>query len=324
MSAGFLGKSMSVTRFSVIIPGGEPDFERARFFAIEPGSEVRERIGLLPFDLDSEWKIGSDRYAFRLRVDKIRPDPTSVKERLRELIKTEMSETGKPFVGARTRKKLRELAEAEAVIGVPPKATITEAVIDGSTLYVASTSKGQLGMILSLLRQCGIEADFRAPWLDADAGPVESDIIVPTHPAESVLGCFFARKLIEEPDVLVEPEAGAAKLATREGRVTLAGAVLNDLYRYLEDGAEILSVKIHIPFEVDGAASAVLAKGNVQCRLEALSYRLGGVKLELPPAGTHWTEQIDQRLEQIGGVFAGLDAKYNKLKGEFHGKADAE
>jgi len=114
-----------------------------------------------------------------------------------------------------------------------------------------------------------------------------------------VLGCRFLRVLLEEPDVMVEPETGSVRLATREARVTLAGAVLNELFRYLEEGAEILSAKIHV--------------GTIPLRFDALSYRLSGLKLE-PVKNEHWTIDLDQRLEQIAGIFEILDTKYAALK----------
>jgi hypothetical protein len=126
-----------------------------------------------------------------------------------------------------------------------------------------------------------------------------SDVVIPKEPGQSVLGCRFLRALLEESDVMVEPETGSVRLATREARVTLAGAVLNELFHYLEEGAEILSAKIHV--------------GAVPMRFDALSYRLNGLKLE-PVKSEHWTMDLDQRLEQIAGVFETLDGKYLALK----------
>jgi hypothetical protein len=297
---GLLSGTVAVTRFNVVVPPEGPDFERARFWEIEPGSEVRERMGFVPFELDAPYEAAQGRYVFRVRVDRIRPDATAVKERLRELIKTETEATGKTFVGSKTRKKLRELAEGELASRQAPRTKIIEAVIDGSILYVASTAKTWLGTVLTLLRQAGVEGDFKAPWLDtAPETDERSDVVIPKEPGESVLGCRFLRALLDESDVMVEPETGSVRLATREARVTLAGAVLHDLVRYLEEGAEILSAKIHV--------------GPVMMRFDALSYRLNGMKLE-PVKNEHWTIDLDQRLEQIAAIFETLDGKYAALK----------
>ncbi len=297
---GLLSATVAVTRFNVVVPPEGPDFERARFWEIEPGSEVRERMGFVPFELDAPWEVGQGRYVFRMRIDRIRPDATAVKERLRELIRGEMEATGKTFVGPKTRKKLRDLAEAESAMRQAPRTKIVECCIDGPILYVASTAKTYLGTVVTLLRQAGVEGDFKAPWLDeAPEAEEMSDVVIPKEPGQSVLGCRFLRALLEESDVMVEPEAGSVRLATREARVSLAGAVLNELYRYLEEGAEILSAKIHV--------------GAVPLRFDALSYRLSGVKLE-PVKNEHWTIDVDQRLEQIAGVFETLDGKYAALK----------
>jgi hypothetical protein len=297
---GLLSGTVAVTRFNVAVPLEGPDFERARFWEIEPGSEVRERIGFVPFDLDAPYEVAKGRYAFRVRIDRVRPDATAVKERLKELLKTEMESTGKSFVGAKTRRKLRELAEAESALRQAPRIRILECCIDGPLLYVGSTAKTHLGTVLTLLRQAGVEGDFKAPWLDeAPEADERSDVVLPREPGQSVLGCRFLRALLEEPEVMVEPETGSVRLATREARVTLAGGVLRDLFRYLEEGAEILSAKIHL--------------GPVKLRFDALSYRLSGLKLE-PVRNEHWTLDLDQRLEQIAAVFALLDAKYAALK----------
>jgi hypothetical protein len=297
---GLLSATVAVTRFNVAVPPEGPDFERARFWEIEPGSEVRERMGFVPFELDAPWEVARGRYVFRLRIDRIRPDATAVKERLRELVKAEMEATGKTFVGPKTRKKLRDLAEAESAMRQAPRTRIVECCIDGPILYVLSTAKTYLGTVLALLRQAGVEGDFKAPWLDEAPETAEmSDVVIPKEPGQSVLGCRFLRALLEESDVMVEPETGSVRLATREARVTLAGAVLNELFRYLEEGAEILSAKIFV--------------GAIPFRFDALSYRLSGVKLE-PVKNEHWTIDVDQRLEQIAGVFETLDGKYAVLK----------
>jgi len=297
---GLLSGTVSVTRFTVAVPPEGPDFERARFWAIEPGSDVRERMGFVPFELAAPYEVGSRRWAFRVRIDRIRADATALKERVRELIRTEMEATGAPFVGAKTRKRLRELAEGELCARQAPRTRILECAIDGSLLYVASTAKAHLGSVLTLLRQAGVEADFKAPWLD-EAPEVDeaSDVVIPKEPGQSVLGCRFLRALLEEPEVMVEPETGSVRLATREAKVSLTGAVLHDLFRYLEEGAEILSAKLHL--------------GPVPLRFDALAYRLNGVRLE-PVKNEHWTVDLDQRLEQIAAVFTLLDEKYAALK----------
>jgi hypothetical protein len=297
---GILGGTVSVTRFNVAVPPEGPDFERARFWAIEPGSEVRERMGFVPYEAETPWEVGQGRWVFRVRVDTIRPDPTAVKERFKELMKLEMENTGRPFVGAKTRKNLRALAEAEDCARRAPRTKIVEGCIDRGVLYVASTAKSVLGLVTTLLRQAGAEADFKAPWLDeAPEADETSEIVLPKEPGQSILGCRFLKLLLEEPDVMVEPETGSVRLATREAKVTLSGAVLNDLFHYLEQGAEILSAKIHV--------------GTTPLRLDALSYRLNGLKLE-PVRNEHWTIDLDQRLEQIAAVFEALDGKYAALK----------
>lgn len=297
---GILNGTVSVTRFNVAVPAGGPDFERAAFHEIEAGSEVRERAGFVPFELDAPYEVAQGRFAFRVRIDRLRPDATAVRERVRELVRAEMEATGAPFVGAKGRRRLRELAEQELIRRQAPRTTIVECCIDGGLLYVGSTAKSWLGMVRTLLRQAGVATELKAPWLDeAPEADESSDIVIPAEPGESVLGCRFVKALLDEPEVMVEPEKGSVRLATREARITLTGGVLRELFRYLEEGAEILSAKLLL--------------GPTALRLDALSYRLQSVKLEAVKA-EHWTIELDQRLEQIAAVWEQLDAKYAALR----------
>jgi hypothetical protein len=304
---GILHGTVSVTRFNVAVPPEGPDFERAAFHEIEPESEVRERAGFVPFEIDAPYEVAKGRYAFRVRIDRLRPDATAVRERVRALVKVEMETTGAPFVGAKARKRLRELAEQELIRRQAPRTTILECCIDGSLLYVGSTAKSYLGMVLTLLRQAGVAAELKAPWLDeAPEADETSAIVMPREPGESVLGCRFLKALLDEPEVMVEPEKGSVRLATPEARITLTGGVLRELYHYLEAGAEILAAKILL--------------GPTALRFDALSYRLQSVTLEAVKA-EHWTLELDQRLEQIAAVWEQLDGKYAALRDRFSAAA---
>ena len=297
---GILNGTVSCTRFNAAVPPEGPDLDGVSFRAIEPGSEVRERMGFVPYELDAPWEVGARRWAFRVRIDRVKPDPTAVRERLKELVKTEMEQTGRPFVGGKTRKKLRELAEAELALRTPPRTTIVECALDGDLLYVGSAAKTVLGSVLALLRQAGVAAEPKAPWLD-EAPEVDelSDVVVPKEPGQSVLGCRFVKAVLDDPDVMIEPETGSVRLATREARVTLGGAVLRDVYRFIEEGAEILAAKLLV--------------GGVPVRFDALSYRMQGAKLE-PVKDEHWTIELDRRLEQIAALWELLDSKYASVK----------
>ena len=107
-------------------------------------------------------------------------------------------------ISPKTRKKLRDLAEAESAMRQAPRTQIVECCIDGAILYVASTAKTYLGTVMAMLRHAGVEGDFKAPWLDeAPEADEMSDVVIPKEPGESVLGCRFLRALLEESDVIV-------------------------------------------------------------------------------------------------------------------------
>lgn len=292
---GLLSGSISVTRFNVAPFSEEPEFEEARFFEIEPGSEVREQVGFVPMEPDAPYTVGHGRYAFRVRIDRLKPDPTAVKERVKQLVKVEMESTGAPFVGAKKRKELRELAEEELIVRATPTSKIIECCLDGQVLYVASTAKSFLGTVAAQLRKIGLVAELKTPWLDRDDGEIESEMVEAYEPGQSVLGCRFLKALVEDPEVMIEGEAGSVQLKTASAHVSLRGAVLGDLHRYIERGAEILSAKV--------------VTADASYRFDALNYRINGLKVETE-RHDHWTQLLDERLEQIVAAYEMLDRKY--------------
>ncbi|MEM7051914.1 MAG: hypothetical protein AAF604_19765 [Acidobacteriota bacterium] len=291
--------SASVTRFNLVHAPEPPDFERAAFHGIMAGSEVREAVGFIPFEPGAPWEVGTRRYAFRVRIDKLRPDPIAVKERLKLLVQTEMEETGAPFVGPKKRKRLRELAEEELIVQSSPRSHIIEGCIDGDLVYVGSTAKAYLGTVLQLMRQIDVVADYKTPWIDLDEPEVDGEIVETTEPGQSILGCRFLRNLLGDRDIMVEPESGYVRLQTRDARITLTGAVLNDLRRYVERDAEVLAAK--------------LVAGESGFRFDALSWRIGSLRIETG-RHDHWTDLLDERLEKIADVYELLDRKYSSLK----------
>ncbi|HEX2254577.1 MAG TPA: hypothetical protein VHQ65_15010 [Thermoanaerobaculia bacterium] len=294
-----LSGTVSVTRYNVTArPAGPPPLDEVAFREIDPASEVRESVGLLPFEPEADYQVGHDRYAFRLRVDKRRPDPTAVRERVRQLVAVELETTGVPFVGPKKRRALRELAEEEILPDTSPRTSIVECVLDGHVLYVGSTAKNTLGQVLTLLRKVGVSADPKTPWLDRGEPQTESDLVEMREPGASVLGCRFLAGLVGDREITFEPESGSVRLRTPEARVTLVGAILSDLIRYTERGVEVLSGK--------------LTTGEVAFRLDGPTWRISGLKVETG-RHDHWWELLDERLEGIAAVFERLDAKYEEL-----------
>ncbi|MEM1250673.1 MAG: hypothetical protein AAGK22_30195 [Acidobacteriota bacterium] len=291
-----LSGSASLTRFTVNTQ--EIDLESQEFRTISPGSEIQESIGIVPFEPEGELQIGPSRWAFRVRIDTLRPDPTAVRERLNDLLRIEMEESGHPTVGARKRKELRNLAREEMLLDARPTSKIIECVIDDRVLYVGTTANSVLGKIVLLLRRAGVIADFKAPWIDLQQADTESELLDVYEPGQSIHGSRFAQKLIGDREILVDPSNGYAKLQTREARITLSGGVLPDLVRYVEEGAELLGVK--------------LVTAETSFRLDTLSFRISSLKLE-PSKLDHWTEALDERLEKIEGTWDLLDQKYADL-----------
>ncbi len=295
---GLLTGAASVTRFNVLDKPAELDFEQAAFQEIPPGSEIRESLGFVPMEPGEPYEVGAARHAFRVRIDRLRPDPVAVRERLRELVRQEI-ESGAPSVSSKKRKQLRELAEEELVVGTMPSQQIIEGTIDGDLLYVGTTAKNVLGVVAQLVRRIGVIVEPKTPWIDRKEQDIDSEIVTTREPGESVLGCRFLKALVGDRELIVEPESGLVRLQTEGTRITLAGEVLKDLVKYLKDGAEVLTAK--------------LVTGESAFRFDALPFRVSNLKVETG-RHEHWTELLDERLEKIADLYELLDRKYKDLR----------
>ncbi|MEM6794988.1 MAG: hypothetical protein AAF725_13495 [Acidobacteriota bacterium] len=296
---GIISGSVAVTRFTVHPPPEEIDFEPVAFRGIAPGSEVRESVGVVPIEPEAPFEAGERRWFFRLRIDRVTPDPTAVQERVKEMVKAELDQ-GAPFVGPKKRKKMKEMAEEELIFEARPRTKIIEACLDGSVLYVGSTAKAYLGRVTEVLRRVGLVAEFKTPWIDRGDPDIESAIYETYEPGEAVVGARFLRALIGDRDLMVDPSSGFAKLQTEDARVTLSGAVLSDVMRYVERGAEVLSVKL-----LSGDPQATF-------RLDGPSFRVSSLRVETD-RHEHWTQLLEDRLHKIGAVFELLEGKYDEL-----------
>ncbi len=295
---GLLAGPLSVTRCRVTARPDAPDFDELRFVEIEPGSQLRERVGFVPFEPGAPYRTGHLQWAFRVRVDRLRPDPAAVVERFKALLKAEREATGDPFVPPAQRKRLRQLAEEELLARAAPRTKIVEGVLDDMRLYLGTTANAWLGVVLAALREIGVVAEFSSPWLDRGEPDLESEVVEVRQAWQSVRGCRFLKAMVEDPEVMVEPEAGAARLATREARVGLTGAVLNDLLHYLEQDAEILAAR--------------LVLDEVSFRLDGLNWRLSGFRAETERHDS-WVDTLAERVAAVAELLDRLDAKYEAV-----------
>jgi len=295
---GLLGGTASVTRFTVVRRPEEPDFERWAFQEIPPGGEVRERVGFVPFEPGAAYRIGHQRWAFRVRRDLLRPDGTAVRELLAALIANEKEQTEAASIGGQKRKKLRELAEAEIVSRTAPRTRLTECVLDGNVLWVGSTANTALSTAMALARAAGLELMWKTPWIDRGEDDLESELFPNLGPAQSVLGCRFLKALTGHGDILFEPEKGNVTLVTPEARVALRGEVLGDLGRYLQRECELLSAR--------------LLWDDLQFRFDALAFRVNGIVVNIEKAD-NWVDRVEARLERIAALYTFLDEAYGSV-----------
>lgn len=296
---GLLSGSASITRCVATSRPDTLDFDDFAFEEILPGSTVRERVGFLPFEPGAQYQIGQQRWAFRVRIDTLKPDATAVQEYLKVLVQAEKEASGVPYVHPRKKRALKQMAEEELLLKATPRSRVIECCLDDHTLWIGTTAKTHIGLVLGQVYGLGVVSDFKTPWMDqGEDGPL-SEITEAAEPWQSVLGCRFLRLLLEDSDVAVEPESGAVRLATRDARITLTGAVMTDLLRYVERGAEILSAK--------------MATADASFRFDPLNYRLSGLRVETE-SHEHWEELLDERLEKIQAIHELLDKKFDALR----------
>lgn len=295
---GLLSGSASVARFQVIERPREPEFDDLAFEPLPPGSERRESAGFVPVEPGAEYRAAHDLWAFRLRFDRIRPDPTAVAERLADLARAELAGSGLEHLPAARRKELKALAADEIARATPPRTTFVEGVLEGDTVYLGTTARARLGACVLLLRQVGIVARPALPWNGTDTSAIEPPWLRLAEPGASVLGCRFLAALVAEGEVMAEPVEGSAKLARPDLGMTLSGAVHVELFRALEAGAELL------------AARLITEHGRF--RFEAPTFRLAALRLDVATGGG-WVERLDARLEKIRALFELLDGRYAAL-----------
>ena len=296
---GLLTGSASITRCVATSRPDEPDFSTAEFEEIVPGSTIRERVGFVPFEPGADYRVGQHRWAFRVRIDVVKPDPTRVQERVKELVRGEKEASGLPVLSPRKIKHFKEIAEEELLVVSTPRSRVIECCLDDHELWIGTTSKTTIGTVLGLLYEINVVSDFKTPWLDHGDESPPNPVVEVSEPWQSVLGCRFARKLMEDADIMIEPVSGSVRLATHETRITLTGEVMNDLIRFVERGAQILSAK--------------MTSADATFRLDALNFRLSGMRIDTEPHD-HWHDTLDERLEKIAEIYDLLDQRYADLR----------
>ncbi len=297
---GLVAGSLSVSRFELVSRLAEYDFDALGFEPLPAATERRESIGFVPMEPDAPYRVGHDLWAFRIRFDRVRPDPTAVAERLHAYERGESRADGLEHVPARRRRELKTLAEEEIARLTPPRTAFVEGALDGRQLYLASTARSRLGACLTLLRGLGIEAHAKAPWIEAGLEPEPLAGVRFNDPGASAHGCRFLRALIEQGDAMAEPVSGAARVAFGEVEVALKGSIHVELFRLFEQGGEPLSAK--------------LVTEHGAFRFEAPTYRIAGLKSESELTGG-WIERLDTRLGGLRALFDWLDERYARLEG---------
>lgn len=291
---GLMTGSIACTRFSVVSAPEELDFEAVPFRALQAGSNIRESTGFIPYEPGADYQIANRQWAFRIRLDQKKVDRNQHQERLRELIKIEHEQVGPPSI--KKIQELRKLAEEELLATQSSTTQIIECLIDDATLYVGTVSQTKLGLVSAMLLKLGVQIDFKTPWLELGMESAASQVIDYKDGSQSVLGCDFLKWLLNDPEFFPEIEQGQGKLITDEGTtVTLKGTIQNDLDRYLDSGADLLTLK--------------LIYNDVVLTLDGLSFRISGLKVN-PYKSQHWIETLQSRMERVGDLWQTLDDRF--------------
>lgn len=296
---GFVSGSMKSTRFTVTSSPPAPDFEACRFTEIEPGSNIREKCGFLPFDSYEDgtphYQIESGTFAFRFRTDTVVIDQGLLKEKMAQQIKLDLA-SGMP-VGAKHRARLRTLIEDELLQSPAIKTRVAEGVIQDGIVYLDTAAKSQIGAILEYLKRVGVEVEYLVPWGD-DIGDPHPHLDL-KEPGQSIHGCTFLRQLLDDPEVMVEPEKGSVKLIGADGvKISLTGAVLPMMDDALEKDALLLTTK--------------LLYGDKEMNFDGLAFRIKSIKIDRS-SEKHWSAKLLERLEQLKAVWGSLDTHYEGM-----------
>lgn len=303
---GLLSGSLSVSRFHL---SGVPDFEAAPFQEIPAGAEeIRRSLGFVPMLPGEPYEIGAKRWAGRVRVDELKPDPQVVKDRFDELVSAEL-EAGAFALSKKRRRDLKELAWLESAMGTTPARRYVDFAVGGELAYIASTSRADLGEVMMLFRRVGATLSPATPWEEL---PEMQHAFLESQPGQSAWGPRFLGALLEangkgaEKEVALNVLDGRASLIASEARIGLSGDIGGKLMHQVIGGAEIVSAK--------------LVTDKALFTLDALSWWIKSAKLGDVEAG-HWTETLDARFEQIGDLFEVLDSAFHRLRRAVEGGA---
>ncbi len=292
---GLLSGAVSISRFNVTRRPPEPDFDAARFEEIEPSSELESR-GVIPFAPGADYRVGDNRWAFRVRIDRLRPDATRLRERFRELIQDEI-DAGAETIAPKLRRELRQTAKEEVLATAAVSTRILECCLDDDVLYVVATAKAPLVVVAGELERIGIEIAAKAPWVRRGE-EVESGVDLVALPAQSAVGFEMMRELLGDTVLDIEPDRGRVKLQSRDTQITLAGMVIHDLLHFLEQEADILAAR--------------MVTEDATFDFDVVNFRVTNLRIATEPT-EDWKEQLNGRLERIAEIFEILDMKYYEL-----------
>lgn len=291
---GLLSGTLSCTRMNVVAAPERVEFQTQPFRSLQKGSSLTQSQGFIPFELDEPFDVWPGGAAFRVRIDTLIPDATLLRERLKELVKIETEQVGRPSL--RRLRQLKDQAEDELRAQQSPKTKIIECVLDHHILYIGSTAKQHLGSVIALMRNVGVELAFKTPWLEQGEDQEPPAFLKIRDPAQSVLGCQFLRHLLNQPDIFLECQRGFVKLVTADGSdITLRGAVTSHVNRFLAEDTAFMVAKIIVE--------------DAAFQFDAFSYRISGLKGS-DPGGDHWIEKLEARLDQLKAVWDFLDERY--------------
>lgn len=274
------------------------DLEAIEFREIQPGSEIRESVGVVPMWSGVDMKAWDGAYAFRVRVDTRRPNATKVRERVRQMVEVEL-EHGAAIVGPKKRRELKALAEEELIFEAEIKMKMIEVYILGEDLLIGSASDSDVDRVVGLLRKVGIAPEPVFPW--------GQDVADGSSGRE-----FLGRLSMSRGEELwINSVDGAVKINLPEGRVSATGSIGQVLSLLHNKPHEIISAKVILGMDAEGG----------EFHLDGFPWRIRGLSgrpilTPITPGANERAELGIAHAEDVLSIFHELDASYRKIMGE--------
>lgn len=273
----------------------ESEFKPVKFE--DTGRQVSN--GFLPYNQEDGVINIPGGIFLKYRCDKKVINAAALKEAYKSALQAESAAGA--VMSKRFMARVKQACVEDALEKASIRTTIVECFITKNNVWVGTASDGVINDIMFALRDSGLDTEIRTPWT-GDEEFFRHPGLKLTRSNQSMYGPYFATKiLVNSPDAFVEGDKGSVRLITDSGvKVSLEGALTNDLDRYLSKDALILKLKLCFftakPFMFD-----------------AVSFRISGLQIK-PVPSPGWQQTLIDRVSVAYPVMQSLYELYHKNK----------